>query len=463
MAEDRAVISAEVEGASEVIADAKKISNAFKQAEKDGAGVGRGATAGVQGLGSRVDDLASKISPRAILGGVIGGFMATGINQVMGMVSGAADKAQAFGDTTAKTARRAGVDLGSLRATLKGNETATLQGAHAQSDFVAALAKTTYNGKGAMASLRSVGFAATASGRDLAEMIPVVASLQTGLNIKGNVGDELKRIGDLAQRLKTIGGPQALQDGIARLGAALEQVNVATAGARANLVSFFAVLSQNRKPGAAQATMAGAINMIQSRSLDIERTLGRRVLNDANEVVNPIGVLEDLQKHLRKRYPNNPAAQRRAAQAEWPGGVGTMIYATDFSKVHAEGDDRVMDQNLERSFGVQRRQEDPNEAEVQRLTHTPEGRRQLRGLRSEATERDVGETALGARERVYNMVDDVVRGKPAAAPAAPAPVVNGGGLTRADFTDLAKEIGRELRAAPPQIVIPPDPNRPQWQ
>ena len=250
MADDRAVISAELEGAAAVVSGAKKISGALTQAEKDAKATAKAAektgdaAGGIRGLGAEVDALRSKISPQSLLGGVIGGFVASGISQVMSMVSSAADKAQSYGETTSRTARRAGLDLGSLRATIKGNEVATLQGADAQQDFIAALQRTTYNGKGAQQSLRSVGYAATASGRDLSELVPVVASIQDGLNIKGDVGDELQRLGDLAQRLKTIGGPRALEDGIAALRPVLQQVNIATAGARANLEAFFGVLDR---------------------------------------------------------------------------------------------------------------------------------------------------------------------------------------------------------------------------
>ena len=466
MAEDRAVISAEMDGAGKVIADAKKISGALRGAEKDAAATAKAAeragdsAGGIRGLGAEADALKAKINPQALLGGVLGGFVASGIGQVMSLVSAAADKAQSFGETTSRTARRAGLDLGALRSTVKGNETATLQGADAQADFVAALSKTTYNGKGAMQSLRSVGYAATASGRDLSELVPVVASIQDGLQVKGDVGDELQRLGDLAQRLKSIGGPRALEDGIAALRPALQQVNIASAGARANLEAFFGVLSQNRKPGAAQGVVSSAIGLIKGRSTDVERTLKRTVINDNGEVEKPIQVLEDLQKHLRNRYKGNKPAQRRAAIAEFGPELGTAIYGTDFKKVHEQGDDRVLDQNLERSFGVRRAEKSVAELETERLTHTPEGRRQLRTLRADATERDLGASALGAREKIYNAADDLVHGKPAA--AAPQPPPSSFGMSAGDRSALAKEIGREtadaLRAVPPKVQLPADPN-----
>lgn len=469
MADDRAVISAELEGTAAVVSGAKKISNALTQAEKDAKATEKAAAktgdaaGGIRGLGAEVDALRSKISPQSLLGGVIGGFVASGISQVMGMVSAAADKAQSYGETTSRTARRAGLDLGSLRATLKGNEVATLQGADAQNDFINALQRTTYNGKGAQQSLRSVGYAATASGRDLSELVPVVASIQSGLQVKGDVGDELQRLGDLAQRLKTIGGPQALQDGIAALRPALEQVNVATAGARANVEAFFAVLSQSRKPGAAQAVVTGAVGLIKGRAIDVERTLGRQVIGDNGEVEKPLEVLEDLQKHLRARYKGNKAAQRRAAIAEFGSELGTAIYSTDFSKVKEEG---------LRSFGGSVIQLDRNgeiqdaqrvapstaqeETEAYRLSR--EGRRQAREVRAGQVERAVGDTALAVKDATPSVLGE---------PAAPPTLRSGTGqaltLRIEDQEALAKSIGQHtadaLRAQPPRINMTPDPNQ----
>ena len=79
MAEDRAVISAEMDGAGKVIADAKKISGALRGAEKDAAATAKAAeragdsAGGIRGLGAEADALKAKINPQALLGGVLGG------------------------------------------------------------------------------------------------------------------------------------------------------------------------------------------------------------------------------------------------------------------------------------------------------------------------------------------------------------------------------------------------------
>ena len=470
MAEDRAVIAAELDGVGGVVSGAKKISGALKAAEGDAKATAKAAekagdSAGaVRGLGAEADALRGKLSPQALLGGVFGGFVASGISQVMGLISQATDKAQQFGENTSRTARRAGVDLGALRATVKGNETATLQGADAQGDFVNALAKTTYNGKGAMASLRSVGYAATASGRDLAELVPVVASIQDGLNVKGDVGDELQRLGDLAARLKTIGGPQALEDGIAALRPALQQVNIASAGARANLEAFFGVLSQNRKPGAAQGVVSGAIGMIKGRSTDVERTLGRNVIADNGEVMDPLRVMEDLQAHLRRRYKGNAAAQRRAAIAEFGPDLGTAVYATDFKKVREEGlmsfggSVVQLDAKTGEIADAQRVAPSSAQEEAEAYKLSREGRRQSREMRAEQFGREVGDTALAVKDAIPS---------PLGEPTTTAPVLRGPGgqpltLRIEDQAALAKSIGREtadaLRAVPPKVQLPADPN-----
>ena len=471
MAEERARVVAEFDGAQAVASEAKKVSNALRQAEKDAEATAKGAgtaTKETGGLGDALRSLAPRVAGIGMGAAGAIGLIGLAAKATIDYGRRAADAAASFGQKTSQSARRAGVDLGALRATVSRNETATLQSADAQTDFVNALAKTTYNGKGAAESLRSVGINALASGRDLSELLPVVASLQSGLQVKGDVGDELQRLADLAQRLKTIGGPQALQDGIAALRPAFEAVNVASAGARANLEAFFAVLSPNRKPGAAQAVVSSAVGLIRGRAIDVERTLGRQVIGDNGEVENPMTVIEDLQKHLRRRYRGNAAAQRRAAIAEFGPELGTAIYSTDFGKVRDEGFKATTGGgsilSLDRRGPIQAPTlGQPTETERAAADYlaSPEGQREKREAEARARAEDLGRTPLALRDTYDKVVSET-----AAAGHTIVNAISGAGepstvdLSPKSAAAIGEATANALRQRPPEIKLPllSDPN-----
>ena len=472
MSEERAVISASLDGARQVVAEAHKIAGAMKAAEKDAQATAKAAdrvgdsASGVRGLGTEVDALRSKVSPQALLGGVIGGFVASGLSQVMSMVSAAADKAQSFGDTTSRTARRAGLDLGALRSTVTKNEIATLQGADAQLDYVNALQKTTYNGKGAQASLRSVGMAALASGRDLQEMVPVTAALQD-IGIKSDVGDQLARLGDLAQRLKTIGGPTALQDTLAALRPALQQVGVEGARAQGELLGFVAVLGQGRKAGQAAQVASGAIGFMKSNAVQIEYSLhqagllkkGQHVLNAQGNVADPLETVKALQALADRKYgkgdsqgkynavigqygPDLGAAMLernlvpKAKEAVAPTYGGSVITLTP----GGEYDD------------VKRVAPTQAELEAEAFKRTREGRRESRDAVVNQVQRSFGETALGFRDAAGEVVSQGVESPQLRAPGGGGVVT----LNPADRSALAKDIGeatvKAFRDAPQGLI-----------
>ena len=469
---NRAVIQAELKGTDAVVADAKKIGSAVKDVGAQGGGVAsslKDVGGAAQSLGAKADSVRASLTPTALLGGFLGGALATGLAKVGAYLGEASDKAKSFQERTAVVARRTGADVGTLRDSFQKNSVAVLQSTDAQADFVESLQRTTYQGQGAAQSLYGIGAAATVSGRTLQEMVPIVAALQTGLNVQGDTSDELERITSLAQRLKTVGGPQALQDSIAALAPAMANVAFKTDEARAKFEAFLGVLSQGRKPGQAQAVAAGAIGMIKGRANEIAYTLKRQVL-DENGNVNEdeaVKTLSDLRKVGERKYKGDKRAMRRAMIAEFGPDLGSAIMNTDYDKVNEQA---------QRSYGNRVGMLDPKTGKIEssvlagpnttdlqlaEYKRTAEGARAERDARGEARARDVGASILRARDSVGEATDTLTSqalGSPTVGQVRAAnPVVNEDSLA----TKIGRETAAALRAAPLVAKMPMDPNAPK--
>ena len=153
---NRAVIQAELKGTDAVVADAKKIGSAVKDVGAQGGGVAsslKDVGGAAQSLGAKADSVRASLTPTALLGGFLGGALATGLAKVGAYLGEASDKAKSFQERTAVVARRTGADVGTLRDSFQKNSVAVLQSTDAQADFVESLQRTTYQGQGAAQSL----------------------------------------------------------------------------------------------------------------------------------------------------------------------------------------------------------------------------------------------------------------------------------------------------------------------
>lgn len=472
---DRAVIEAELQGTGKVVTDAKKIGSALKDSKKEGEGAkasAAGAKGEVRGLGQEVDSFRKTLDPRALLGGVIGGGLVAGLSMLVGYLSQASQKAREFGEQSSATARRAGIDVGQLRQSYLQNELATLQSAQAQDALVQEVQKLTYGGKGASESLEGLGKVATASGRSLQEYAPLVASLQDGIGIVGNVSAEVERLIEQARRLNVIGGPDAFLDTIAVLRPALAEVaQGADQGAR-KLMALAAVTSQRMRPDQARSAVGGAEAFIKSRVLDVERVLGRQVLGADGRIQDPVRIMKELRARAVRNNGGSAARTRAGLMHEWGVDGGNMLYHTDFAKVEEEAlrQDRAATEQAFQSF-----------------LKTPEGQRAARearegqrDLKAGGAYQDIKDAAGQAKEQAIEalqgnyqsattMADQPRQLGPAGDPLAPDLQQLGQGIKLEFPKDMtAKEIGREvaaaLRAQPPQVRLPlpaPDPNAPK--
>ena len=338
MAEERAVIAAELDGAGKVVSEARKVGDALAQAKKKGEGVRqetKGASSEVQGLGAQVDSLRSAFSPAKLLGGAIGGLVLGTIGAAVSYLKEGAAQARDFGDKTENAARRAGTELGAYRDTIGATERETQQSADAQVDLVNQVQRLSYGGATAAASLRGLGATATASGREIQEYAGVVASLQDGLRLTGNVSGEIDRLMESARRLGTVGGPDALLDTIAALRPAFSQVSTEAAGAAAKLEAFAAVASKKLRPEQARSVVANAIGTVQARAYDIQRATGVDPLDEKGDVKDPLATLRTLRdRALRQNRTRGEAVMGLSKVLD--ARTARFVLSKDFDSIDAE-------------------------------------------------------------------------------------------------------------------------------
>lgn len=474
---DRAVIEAELQGAGKVAADAKKMKGALADAKKEGEGAkqaGAGAAGEVRGLGQQVDALRSGLNPQAILGGFLGGAVVQGLSSLVGYLGQAGDKAKEFGEQTSATARRAGVDVDKLRGSYLANELATLQSRDAQDALVQEVEKLNYGGRGAAASLEGLGKIATSSGRSVREYAPLVASLQDGLGIVGDVSGEVERLIAEAQRLNVIGGPQAFLDTVAAIRPALQQINSDVDESGRKFLAFTAQLSSRLRPEQARSVASGAEGAIRGRLLDVERVLGRQVLGEDGKIKDPVRVLEELRARAFKMNGGNKAYARAGLIKAFGPDLGQQIYSTDFAKVRddaARSDRAATQESFDAFLATDEGKRAAREAKSsQREIAAGTGVLSLEDAAGEAKEQAI-DSLRESYQQATTMTPPARAFGPAGDPLTPdlQQLGQGGGLKLEFPAGLAKEIGKEtaaaLRAQPPTVKLPlqmtTDPNAPK--
>lgn len=467
MSKERAVIEAELAGAAKVEADAKKINRALGDTKKAAgeelaAGINK-STAGLQVFGAKADALKGLLSPQALLGGVVGGAVLASIKSVTDYLGVAAGKAREFEDKTSGAARRSGADLAGLRQAVNRNTTDTLQGVDAQLEYVDAVQQTSYGGKGAAAALKTVGDVATMLGRKDADFAAVTAAMMKMQGVGVDVGAQLKGMVGLASEFKTVGGPAALLDGIAQLRGALAQL---TPEAAEKIKVLQATLQgQGMTPEAAAGRAGGLAGLVKARWMDIERNLGHKVLSPSGEAADPVQTTKELRALVDRKYGTKDTVARRfATLSEFGPELGSLILGTDFKAIEQASTPEA----------VAARQK-AAEAEIARkkAAHlaSPEGQRELQRQRDEQIQREVGGGVANVGDWYERTKTNVLGGilamtvgttgslnQPAKdAAATTTPTVH---LSPESTEAIGKSAASALKANPPKIEIPVNPNAP---
>jgi hypothetical protein len=403
----RAEIEAVLSGTKKVESDALSMAGTF---EKVATRIQSGLGSGLRAVGGALSNVIS------------GGLQAAGVFQSINLAA-AVQQAKQLDAVTARLGQSAGVAGSSLKASFEAAEGKTLTSAVAMAEVAKSLGRVTYDGKFAAESLQALGDDALAVGRELPDQLPLAAALH-GLGVQSkDVGAELGRLTDIAERLKLSGGPSALKDTIAALGPQLAGVAADSDQARAKLEALVGVMSKGLKPERAREVSAGVLNAIKSRALEFERITGRQVLDANGQVQDPTEILRALKANVDKRFgKGDSAAKRRALMAE--GDLGLALMRTDFSEV-----DRV---------AASARDTGATAKAAEAFRQSTEGKRLDAQLVKERGMRSAGEVALGIHDTLVDKLG---------VPGAVGAELVGGQLVLSGGKALAGTVGKGLAAA----------------
>lgn len=361
MAKEKASVEVSLDGTDAAVSDAKRLDSTLSNMGRSAADSTRKAAGGLLSMAGGALKAASALQGLSI--------------------ANAIGDAKALDLATAKLGQSAGVSGAKLQSSFDKAEKKTLTSSIAMADFARSLGRASHNGKFAAGSVESLAVAALAAGRDLSDEAGFGLAIErVGFDASQSM-TEIERMADMAERMQTIGGPAALRDTLAALGPQLDSVSTASDESRVKLEALVAVMGKGLKPGQAQAVGSGALSLVQSRALDIERLTGRRVLNDKGEVTDPTAALAEVQRLGRKKFRGNKEAERRAAISEFGPLLGSMIVNTDFSQV-----DKLASSAKDRG---------KIEGAAADFRNTPEGRRQEAELAKQQALRSAGSPILG--------------------------------------------------------------------
>lgn len=365
MAKEKAQIEVSLDGSDAAVSDAKQLDAQLNKWGTSAANASKKVGASLLGMAGTALQAGAALQGLSIMGAI--------------------EQAKQLDLTTAKLGQSAKLSGDALKEAFNKSEQKTLTSAGAMAEFSRALGRTTYDGRFAVEAVNALSEEALAMGRDLGDELPLgVALFDLGVKAK-DLGPELGRIRDIAEQVGTVGGPTALNDTLASLGPVLQTVSADTDKARTRLEALVAVLGKGLKPQQAQAVSSGAMGMIKSRALDIERVTGRHVLDDQGRVQDPTRVLADLKRIAQRKFGKNQEGMRRALINDFGADLGLAVYRTDFAEV-----DRV-------AKGAKDRGKTAKEAEAFR--QTPEGKRLAMQLQNQQRLR------TGAGESVLSTVD----------------------------------------------------------
>lgn len=384
MADNKARISASLDGANQVVSDANRMGKALE-------GVGEKTEKGQKKSLSALKGLV-KVLTKAADGALemAGSFLSMGAS-LIGVdlnLHNAMEQAKLFDGLTARLAQTAKITGKELQSSFQGFETKLLTSAPELAQFTKALSDMTYDPKSSLAAIDGLGTEALATGKTLQEELNLGRMLHDGLGVIGSTTEELGRLRSMAEQVGTVGGQLAFKDALQALAPLLSTVNTATDESRHKLEALVAVLGKGLKPQHAAQVGASALSTLKARALDIERVTGRRVLDDHGQLINPLENFKDLKALAQRRFGKNKEAQRRALMADFGDDLGLAIHRTDFNEA-----DRV----------AQAQNQGKTAQEAIAFRNTDEGHRTQVRLEQERNMRNVGAKLLGASDTLLSL------------------------------------------------------------
>lgn len=99
-------------------------------------------------------------------------------------------------------------------------------------------------------------------------------------------------------------------------------------GTQRKTEAFFAAITDGLSPGDAAHVLAEVDAGLRVRALDIERVLGRHVLDDYNRLIDPSETIAALKRLSIRRHGGDPTVMRRALIYTYGADLGLVIYRT---------------------------------------------------------------------------------------------------------------------------------------
>lgn len=292
---DRAEVRLGATGADDVIRDAESIKSAYvgaagaiSDAWKDMGGRMGLVGSGIKAIGSSITTLTQDTIR-----------LATAANNIS--LARAVDSARSFDDTLGRIVASKGVQLADLNTKLTATSKAILVGEPAIAAEARAISGLTGDFRGAMEAMQGLGEEAIATGRSADDMAPLGVVLKNVLGVAGDTREELGKIRSQADALGNIGGAATFERQIEALGGVLEGFSAKTDSARNRLTAFAGVLAHGLTPNVAGKVQQQTLGALEGSALEINRTLGRDILDENGNVGDPSKVIRDLAASMQRR------------------------------------------------------------------------------------------------------------------------------------------------------------------
>lgn len=256
----------------------------------------------------------------------------------------------------------------------------------------------------AIQGIEDLGIAGNNTNRSLRDMVRIGASLTNDLGVPARlVGEELRRIGQIAEKVGTLGGRAALTERLAQMGPTLRKYDTSTPEKRQQLESFVAAMGGSLPPDQATQAAEGALGALASNPQEIGRYLGKDVLKSGRIDLQAIFTLGE-----RVRRSRGQAAYMRVLTRLFG---NNRVAAENFAKLSPEKLAQIAADTQAEEFarGAKFSFEPEQQVEAQKRFSSREGiEREMAEMNKLGRERDrYIETKAGKLRKAYEQRDSV--------------------------------------------------------
>ena len=291
MADQEAAVTLGSKGADKIIADARRVQDAWQRA-------GEGVASSVKRAGSEIGSQFTQIGTDAL--------RTVTVMRTLDMKS-AVDGARDYREEVTRFSTQAQLSFGTAKTGIENLSKATLESESKVLAWSKAVGRLTYDYTGAAMSAKALHDESVATGKSFDEMGHFGAMLHNSLGVKGEeVAGVLGLIRSQADALGTVGGVAALQDQIQALSGSLGDMNAGIGESRNRMLALIGVLGQGYRPDQAKGIQSSVMGFVTQSSALLQFTSGMDIYNDKGEVDagKMPAALRELQKKYRRLIPN---------------------------------------------------------------------------------------------------------------------------------------------------------------